>query len=482
MNLQLSLAAASSIEADALVVIACCGELPKQMHPWIEEMERTGEFAGKPNELAIIPQPSGFKARRLALFGGGKPEKFTAFEARRAAGAALRVLKQKGLRTLAFQSEPGHLAALTEGIVLGAWEAEEHKSRKECKAVDLVTIVVPGGDDCLETVFEQSKVLATAQNLARDLVNEPANLLPPRVLADRAQTMAVENGIECEILDEEKLCELGCGSLLAVAQGSSEPARLIVLRYRPQGAVAGVHLGLVGKGVTFDTGGLSIKPHDGMEKMKYDMAGGAAVIGAMQAIARLQPAITVTGFIPSVENMLGPKAQRPGDIITSLSGRTIEVLNTDAEGRLILVDAITYALGEGCTHLVDAATLTGAIGIALGPVHAGAFTNNPPLLARVTKSAGLQGEKLWPMPMDDEYREMLKSAYADLPNISSGRVGGAITAAKFLEEWVGDTPWVHLDIANMAWLDDGKPWASKGPSGFGVRTMAGLALNWAEDA
>jgi leucyl aminopeptidase len=233
----------------------------------------------------------------------------------------------------------------------------------------------------------------------------------------------------------------------------------------------------VGKGVTFDTGGISIKPAEGMEKMKYDMAGGAAVIGAMQAIARLKPPISVTGFIPAVENMPGGKAQRPGDIVASLSGKTIEILNTDAEGRLILADAITYARQLGCTHLVDAATLTGAIVVALGHVSTGVFSNDDQLVERWMHAARDAGEKMWRMPVDDDYMDQLKTVYADIQNIG-GRWGGACTAAMFLKEFAGETPWVHLDIAGTAWLDDAKPWMAKGPTGLPVSSFVTLALNW----
>jgi leucyl aminopeptidase len=268
------------------------------------------------------------------------------------------------------------------------------------------------------------------------------------------------------------------GSLLGVAQGSAEPPALIIVRYQPATAPkSSDHLGLVGKGVTFDSGGISIKPAEGMEKMKYDMAGGAAVLGAMRAIAKLKPPIPVTALVPAVENMVSSRAQRPGDIVTSLSGKTIEVLNTDAEGRLILIDAITYAKRLGCTHLVDAATLTGAIVVALGNVNIGAFANNEELLGRVMASAKDEGEKMWHMPLDDEYKDLLKSAFADLANIG-GRWGGAISAAWFLREWADDTPWVHLDIAGTAWLDEPKPFMAKGPSGVCVRTFVNLALGW----
>jgi leucyl aminopeptidase len=270
---------------------------------------------------------------------------------------------------------------------------------------------------------------------------------------------------------------LGMGALLGVAQGSANPPFLIVLKYQPEQSSASDHLALVGKGVTFDTGGVSIKSADGMEKMKYDMAGAAAAIGAMQAVVQLKPAIPVTAYVPAVENAVGGGAQRPGDIVTTLSGKTVEVLNTDAEGRLILADAIAYARRNGATHIVDAATLTGAIAIALGHYNVGAFTNNQALLDKVLKAAGAAGEKMWQLPMDDEYKDYLKSVSADLPNVG-GRYGGAITAAWFLKEFADPTPWVHLDIASTAWLDDAKPWLAKGPSGVAVRSFVELACAW----
>jgi leucyl aminopeptidase len=266
--------------------------------------------------------------------------------------------------------------------------------------------------------------------------------------------------------------------LLGVAQGSAEPPALIVIRYKPASAPTSKdHLGLIGKGVTFDTGGISIKPSEGMEKMRYDMAGGAAVLGAMRAIAQIKPSIPVTALVPTIENMPGSKAQRPGDIVKSLSGKTVEVLNTDAEGRLILIDALTYAQRLGCTHLVDAATLTGAIVVALGNVNVGAFTNNEAFLDKLLVAAKAEGEKTWHMPMDEEYKELLKSSFADLHNIG-GRSGGSITAAWFIRDFVDETPWVHLDIAGTAWLDDAKPYMAKGATGVGLRTFVRLAETW----
>jgi leucyl aminopeptidase len=289
--------------------------------------------------------------------------------------------------------------------------------------------------------------------------------------------MAEENGLSFEVLDQNRMRQLGMGALLGVAQGSAAPPALIVMRYTPEKAASPDHLALVGKGVTFDTGGISIKPSEGMEKMKYDMCGGAAVIGAMQAIARLKPSVAVTGVVPAVENMPGANAQRPGDIVKSLSGKTIEILNTDAEGRLILADAITYAKQLGCTHLIDAATLTGAIVVALGHTSAGVFTNNDQLLDKWMNASRDAGERMWHMPLDDEYREQLKTVYADIQNIGT-RWGGACTAAMFLKEFAGDTPWVHVDVAGTAWLDDAKPSMAKGPTGIPIGSFINLALNW----
>jgi leucyl aminopeptidase len=287
--------------------------------------------------------------------------------------------------------------------------------------------------------------------------------------------------LNCETYGADKIKQLKMGAFWGVAQGSDEPPALIVLRYDPVGAADKIHLGLVGKAVTFDTGGISIKPADGMEKMKYDMAGGAAMMGTMRAIAQLKPPIPVTAFIPCVENMPGSRAQRPGDIVTAMSGKTIEVINTDAEGRLILADALTYARRQGCTHLVDAATLTGAIVVALGHLNVGLFANNDRMRDRVLAASRAEGEPMWPMPLEDDYKEYLKSPFADVANVG-GRWGGAVTAAMFLKEFSEETPWVHLDIAGTAWLDENKPYMAKGPTGLPVRTLVRLAMEWREKA
>jgi leucyl aminopeptidase len=484
MKTKLDFRPTESVECDALIVVAFEGQQGGRFASLTNELYESKEFSGKPLDLALLHRPDGLKARRLLVVGGGKPEQFNSAALRKAAGTAFRHLKSKSSRDIAMLldtnfSGPEHVAAAVEGAILGDYEPDALKSDKtDVKTVDRFTVAVPGGAAALEAARRRGEILAESQNLTRDLVNEPANRLTPTVLAARARAMAEEQGIECEILDQDRMKQLGMGSLLGVAMGSAEPPAMIVLRYRPAGeAPQTAHLGLVGKGVTFDSGGLSIKPAEGMEKMKYDMAGGAAMIGAMRAIAQLKPSIQVTAVIPAVENMTGSRAQRPGDIVTSLSGKTIEVLNTDAEGRLILADALTYAKRLGCTHLVDAATLTGAIVVALGHYYVGLFASDEELKQKVMAAADLEGEKMWQMPLDEDYKEYLKSAFADLPNIG-GRWGGAITAATFLKEFADGTPWVHLDIAGTAWLDDAKPFLAKGPSGVGVRTFVRLATGW----
>jgi leucyl aminopeptidase len=466
------------IETDALVIPAFEDkQVPGFSHEWIEEIYRTGEFKGKAADIAILHRPQGLKARKLVAAGGGRMDKYDAAEMRKLSGAAVRKLKTMGVKHVTVLASDARMAeAAVEGGLLGDYEPDQYKT-DEAEKARLDRLSVAGTGDFTEAV-RRGRIIAESQNLTRDLVNEPANRMTPMILAERARAMAKEQGLECEVLDRERMQQIGMGSLLGVAQGSAEPPTLIVLRYRPAAAAkSGLHLGLVGKGVTFDTGGISIKPADGMEKMKYDMAGGAAVIGAMQALAQLKPSIPITAFVPAVENMPGSRAQRPGDIVKTLNGKTVEVLNTDAEGRLILIDAIEYAKRAGCTHLVDAATLTGSIVIALGHVNVGLFANNDDFRDRLMRSASSQGEKMWPMPIDEEYKEALKSAFADLPNIGT-RWGGSITAALFLKEFADPTPWVHLDIAGTAWLDEAKPHLAKGPSGVCVRTFVDLAMNW----
>jgi leucyl aminopeptidase len=469
------------IEVDALIVPVFEGVREERFGA--AELIDAGEVTGKPLELTLIHRPQGMAAKRVVLAGAGKADKLDAAQLRRLSGAALRHLMARSVKTIALALDPAqangeNVSAVVEGAILGGFEPDRYKTGNDKKSVESFTVAVEGGLPDLAAAADRGRILAEAQNFTRGLVNEPANQLTPLRIAEAARQMAADSQLECEVLDREQMQKLGMGALLGVAQGSAEPPALIVVRYRPATGGGKTHLGLVGKGVTFDTGGISIKPADGMEKMKYDMAGGAAMLGAMRAIAQLKPAIPVTAFIPAVENMPGSRAQRPGDIVTAMSGKTIEVINTDAEGRLILADALHYARQQGCTHMVDAATLTGAIVVALGHLNVGLFANHDGMRDRVLAAAKAEGEPMWPMPLEDDYKDYLKSAFADLPNVG-GRWGGAITAAMFLKEFAGDTPWVHLDIAGTAWLDDGKPFLAKGPSGVPVRTLVRLALDWA---
>jgi leucyl aminopeptidase len=464
------------VSAGALVVPVFEGGAEKRFGAG--PLAEAGEITGKFGELTLVHRPEGAAAERVLFAGAGKAAQFDAAAARKLAGIAVRHLKAKSVKRVAFAFDGAHADAVVEGAILANFDPDRYRTANDKKSIDEVAVVAEGAADGVQAAAERGRIVAEAQNLTRELVNEPANRLTPRLLAEAAQKMAAAHGLECEILERPQMEKLGMGALLGVAQGSAEPPALIVIRYRPQTAAkSSAHLGLVGKGVTFDTGGISIKPAEGMEKMKYDMGGGAAMIGAMQAIAQLKAPIPVTAFIPAVENMPGSRAQRPGDIVTAMSGKTVEVINTDAEGRLILADALTYARRQGCTHLVDAATLTGAIVVALGHVHIGLFANDDAMRDRVLAASRAEGERAWAMPLDEDYKDYLKSAFADLANVG-GRWGGAITAAWFLKEFAEDTPWVHLDIAGTAWLDDEKPWLAKGPTGVPVRTLVRLAEGW----
>jgi leucyl aminopeptidase len=390
-------------------------------------------------------------------------------------------LKSRSVKRVGFlarENERGGAAAeaVTEGLLLGNFEGDAYKTEKKNGPLEAAALL--GFDAAAQSGVERGRIIAEAQNFTRSLGNEPSNRLTPRLLAERAQAMAREAGLAVDILDEKRLGELKMGALLGVASGSAEPPRLIVITYTPADAKPGAPvLALVGKAVTFDTGGISIKPAADMEKMKFDMAGGAAMLGVMRVLAQLKPAIKVVCVIPSVENMPGGRAQKPGDVQIAMSGKSVEVINTDAEGRLILADALHYANQLGATHIVDAATLTGAIVVALGSVNTGVFGTDEAFTQRVLACAKIAGEKMWHLPLDDDYREQIKSTIADIQNVG-GRPGGAITAAWFLREFTGDTPWVHLDIAGTAWLDDAKPWMGKGGTGVAVRTLVELAMNF----
>jgi leucyl aminopeptidase len=439
------------------------------------DLVSNGEVSGKMLETALLHHPTKLKCKRLLLIGGGKAKKFSTLELRRLAGAAVRAMKPKGIRSFAFLAPAGIPAedavkAIAEGAFVGNFDPDTYKSDRKDQQVDALTVVAQGDQGKLQKALDEGRIIGESQNFTRDLVNEPSNRMTPTILAERARKMSEEVGLKCEVYGPDKLKELKMGAFWSVAQGSDEPPALIVMRYEPSGAPEKPVLGLVGKGVTFDTGGISIKPADGMEKMKYDMAGGAAMIGAMRAIALLKPNVKVIGIVCATENMPSGKAQKPGDVQIAMSGKSIEIINTDAEGRLVLADGLFYARQLGCTHLVDAATLTGACVVALGYVNAGIFANDEKMYEQFSRALDKAGEKMWRLPLDDEYKESIRSGIADIVN-SGGRWGGAITAAMFLKEFAEDTPWMHLDIAGTAWMEENKPWIAKGPSGIAVRSL-----------
>src|SRR5256884_429667 len=487
----------AAIGTDALIsyvfeetdpVLGRIAEIDQAAAGLLRKLAKSGELTGKMLEFTLVHSPAGLKAARLLLVGAGKREQWNSGTLRKISGAALRYLKARSLKNFALLVREGHATeetaqAVVEGALAANFETDKYKTeRKNDKNIE--SILVAGFSDAERAAGEKGlskgRIIADAQNFTRDLVNEPSNKLTPRILAERAEAMAKEAGLAVEILDEKKIADLKMGALLSVAQGGPEPPRVIVVTYTPANLKPGAPvIGTVGKAVTFDTGGISIKPADGMEKMKYDMAGGATMLGVMRALAALKPNVKVICVVPSTENMPGGKAQKPGDIQTAMSRKTIEVLNTDAEGRLILADGIHYAKQLGATHLIDAATLTGAIVVALANVNVGVFGGaDQAWTDKVLASAKAVGEKMWQMPMDDEYREFIKGSFADLQNIGSGKGGGSITGAWFIREFAGDTPWVHLDIAGTAWNDDAKPWLAKGPTGVAVRTLVNLAMSY----
>ncbi|HTC91840.1 MAG TPA: leucyl aminopeptidase [Terriglobales bacterium] len=495
MQIQLKLSNPAQIETECLAVVsldhgekdkpaARIATEDKAIIDAAAELISSGEVTGKILEAVMLHAPRGLKARRLLIIGGGKAKNFSAYELRKASGTAVRFLKPRGIRKLAFLAPAGlsgldgagnAVKALVEGALVGDFDPDTYKSDRKDQSIQEFTAVAAaaGNQQELDRAFQEGRIIGESQNFTRELVNEPSNRMTPTILAARARQMCEEIKspyLKCEILDGDAIRQLKMGAFWSVAQGSDEPPALIVMRYSPPGAPEKPVLGLVGKGVTFDTGGISIKPADGMEKMKYDMAGGAAMIGAMRAIALLQPKINVVGIVCATENMPSGKAQKPGDVQIAMSGKSIEIINTDAEGRLVLADGLFYARQLGCTHLIDAATLTGACVVALGSVNAGAFANNDEIYDRFSKALKSSGEKMWRLPLDAEYQELIRSGIADIVN-SGGRWGGAVTAAMFLKEFVDETPWIHLDIAGVAWMEESKSWIAKGPSGVPVRSL-----------
>ncbi|MDO8680892.1 MAG: leucyl aminopeptidase [Acidobacteriota bacterium] len=440
-----------------------------------------GEFRAKAGDMfSAAIRDQAWRAARMLFVGGGPRAEMGAERFRRMAVSAAQAARDQRRRRIAWvDAEPGTVAAanrietIAEGLTLANFDNGVHKSKNDQQFFFTDATVLASGAGA-GAAADSGRFIGESVNAARVLINEPGNYLTPRVLADKAAALAAVPGITAEILDERRIEELGMGLLLGVARGSSEPPRLLVLRYEPAGAPKGQTLGLVGKGITFDTGGLSLKPADGMERMKDDMAGGATVVAALRCIAAQKLPIRAIAVVPMTENMPGGRAIKPGDILRGAAGLTVEVNNTDAEGRLILGDGLWYARQLGATHLIDVATLTGAVVVALGKITTGLYGSPQPWVDHVSVAAATAGEKLWPLPLFEEYREQLKSEIADLLN-SPGRPAGSITAAMFLKEFAGDGPWAHLDIAGTAWAEESKPWQPKGATGAMIRTLIEVA-------
>lgn len=455
--------------------------LQKLAAPFFTSSDLTGKFM----ETVWLLSPSGIEAKRILFVGAGKRDKFCTTELRKLAGTAARAAKAKNIKSLALVLPelieiPAAAQSAAEGVITGNFDVDTYRSDRKDQQLTDVTLAIPAKADAkaVEKAASEGTILAESQNLTRALALEPSNLMTPTILADRAKAMCAETGLACEVYGPEKMKELKMGAFLSVSQGAGEEPRLVVMRYEPTSAPASPVLGLVGKGITFDTGGISIKPSDGMEKMKYDMCGAATMIGAMRAIALLKPSVRIIAILCASENMPDGRAQKPGDVQFAMNGKSIEVINTDAEGRLVLADGLCYARQLGATHLIDAATLTGAVVVALGYHNVGIFTNDEDFADDFLDSSIRAGEKMWRMPVDQDYFDHIRSEIADIKN-TGGRYGGAITAAMFLKEFVEDKPWLHLDIAGTAWLEENKSWMPKGPSGVAVRTLVDFAQHFA---
>ena len=439
------------------------------------------EFAGKEGETAYfhLVGNNNLKARRLLLIGVGEANDYKDAQVSQMAGTAVRSLRSKNVKTIAVlprtSGDAGASAkAAVEGAYIALFDPDKYRTvEKEEKTIERLVVAIEGADeDALKTGVQRGAIVGESINFTRDLANEPGAYMTPTDMAERAREIANEFGLSIDILDEARMEQEGMGSLLSVSRGSDEPAKLIILKYTPTTPPADNKelLAFVGKGVTFDSGGISLKPGENMELMKYDMSGAATVIGTMRAIAQLKPSIPVLGVAPCCENLPSGKATKPGDILRAMTGKTIEVINTDAEGRLILADAIAYAKKLGATQIIDMATLTGAVSIALGDVNTAILGTDQNLIDSFIAAGREVGERFWQLPLDNDYSNQIKSDIADIKNVG-GKKAGTITATAFLKEFADGVSWAHLDIAGTAWGDPATPFRSKGPTGIAVRTL-----------
>ena len=487
MDIHIAKGMIQDVEADAVVVNLFEGQSPggatgavdRALSGMIGKLVDAGDVRGKLNEVTVLYPSGALPAGRVILAGLGKAKEFTLDRARQAAGSAAtkaRSLGCKSIATIAFGAGAGQLdpqacaQATVEGVLLGLYEFRAHKSTPaERGPVESLTLVEadPAKMAAVEAGARVGRILAEATSLTRDLVNQPSNHMTPHVLADTARVVASQNGLQCQVLGLEQMAELKMGALMGVTKGSDEPPQFIILEHKPD---AGQPVIFVGKGITFDSGGISIKPSERMEDMKSDMAGAATVVGAMQAVAQLGLPVHVIGLAPACENLPSGHAYKPGDVLKAMNGKTVEVISTDAEGRLILADALCYAARYNPAAVIDLATLTGACVVALGDmVAAGIFSSDDGLSAQLREAGAQAGEKLWPLPLYEEYKDKIKSEVADMKN-TGGRQGGVGSSAIFLKEFTS-YPWAHLDIAPMALSSTSGPYTPKGGTGFGVRTL-----------
>jgi leucyl aminopeptidase len=460
-------------------------DLDKLTGGLVAGLMRAEGFKGDSGQTALIRfSPKGkVKASRVLLIGVGDKSGYKVSDVAGVSGTATRYLRTRGLKSFALMPRSdGEAMEVAQnaaaGFITSQFELDKYKTKdRNDKTVNSLIVCIDGAKPAdIKSGLDRGNAIGESINFTRDLANEPPNILHPSEMARRAQEMADEVGLKCEILDEAKMEKLGMGSLLSVSIGSAQPAKLIVVTYTPAKSTAksGEMLALVGKGITFDTGGISLKPAEGMDAMKYDMSGGATVLGTMRAVALLKPSIPVMGVVAAVENMPDGKASRPSDVVTASTGKTVEILNTDAEGRLVLADAVAYAEKTGATRIVDMATLTGAVIIALGDVNTGIMGNDQGLVDEIIACGKETGENFWQLPVGKEYSKQIKSDIADIKNIGPRGKAGTIMGAVFIQEFIDKAKWAHLDIAGTAWADNAKPHQAKGPTGVAIRTLLRL--------
>ncbi|MHC1578414.1 MAG: leucyl aminopeptidase [Dehalococcoidia bacterium] len=494
MEIRVAVEDIARLDADGIVVnlfegaeqpAGATADVDNALNGAISSVISRGEMKGKLGEVTVIRTFGKLPAAMVAIVGLGKPQDITAERIRSIAGEfcrALRKLNCHSIATIAHGAGLGGIEleasaeAIAEGSVLGLYSFTKYK-KPEYEDIKEMLIVTRERHEApvLQTAIDKGRLIAEASNLARSMVNEPGNYMTPSQMAEIAKEIANKHDLELKVLERQDMEMMGMGALMGVAKGSNQPPKLITLSYKGNRGSEKV-LGFVGKGITFDSGGVSIKPSEGMGEMKDDMAGAAAVMAAVSAIAQLKPKINVTGIVPAAENLPSGTALKPGDVLKAMNGKTIEVISTDAEGRLILADALSYAVEQGISSLIDLATLTGACRVALGTLYSGVFGNDKALIDKVLKAAERTGERMWQMPMPEEYKDQIRSEIADVKN-TGNRYGGAITAALFLAEFVRNVSWVHIDIAGTASSAKESGYIIKGATGVGVRTLVELALS-----